>query len=300
MFDQGIPVSPIKHFSFTPILGWSATRYDTFRTCKRQYFYTYYARFDPVHPRKRIDDLKAMTTIPLEVGNIVHDVLEVLLRRLLKTEEEIDRNRLFDYARRKTMDYCAGKVFSEIYYHEIDHLDLAEIEDRVKTCLANFINSERFDWLTRRAVSNKDNWLIEPGGYGETRIDGMKAYCKVDFLFPLKDKIFIVDWKTGKPNDARHRKQLTGYASWASFHLSRPASDIVPVIAYLQPVYSEKELLLNEFDIEEFTVQVRKETEEMYGFCADVQENIPRSKAEFRKTANKVFCEYCNFRELCE
>lgn len=292
-------MNPVKYFSFTPILGWSVSRYDTFQTCKRQYFYTYYAKFDPSHPRAAIDALKRMTTIPLETGNIVHDVIEVLLRRLLKTEAEIHRTHLLDYARRKTMDYCSKKDFAEIHYKEISRLDVEEIFEKVRTCLVNFINSERFDWLVREAVSNKEQWLIEPGEYGETRIDGMKAYCKVDFLFPMHDKIFILDWKTGKANEARHRKQLIGYASWASFHLSRPLTDMIPIIAYLQPSYSEKEVLLNEFDIEEFALQVRKETVEMYAFCSKVQENTPKAKEEFVKTATRMVCDHCNFRELC-
>ena len=288
-----------KPFKFTSILGWSASRYDTFQACARQYFYTYYARYDKDYPRQRIDVLKRMTTIPLETGNIVHDVIEVLLQRLLKTEEAIDRERFADYTSRKATDYCRKKVFTEIYYHEISRIPLDDILERVRSCLDNLLSSERFEWLTQKAVQEKEDWIIEPGGYGETRIDGMKAYCKVDFLFPLDDKIFILDWKTGKPNEIRHRKQLLGYTSWAAFHLSKGASDIVPIIAYLQPTYFEQALVFNEFDVQEFAIQVRKETGEMYAYCKDVQENIPRDKAEFVMTTNTNICAFCNFRELC-
>jgi hypothetical protein len=292
-------MKPLKYFPFTPILGWSASRYDTFQACKRQYFYTYYAKYDPVCPRQKIDALKRMTTIPLETGHIVHGLIEDLLKRLLKTEAEIDPKRLLDYARRKTLDYCGRKVFAEAYYGEIPRVDADGIFDKVKACTVNFMDSERFDWLTGKAILTKRDWLIEPGGYGETRIDNMKAYCKVDFLFPADDRIFILDWKTGKPNERRHRRQLIGYSSWASFHLSKDPSHIVPVIAYLHPFYSEKELTLNEFDIREFSLQVRTETEEMYAFCTNVQENIPGPKEGFPKTANGNICDYCNFRELC-
>ena len=290
---------PIKQFGFTPILGWSASRYDTFSACKRQYFYHYYAKYDRDYPRQRIDTLKRMTTMPLETGNIVHDVMEVLLQRLLKTDEAIHIDRFHDYTRRRTEEYCAKKVFAEAYYGEMIHIDIEDIFNRVQTCLKNFLSGERFDWIMRKAIRTRENWIIEPGGYGETKIDGMKAYCKVDFLFPLENKIFILDWKTGKHKDKRHRKQLLGYASWASFHLSRNPSDIVPIVAYLQPTYHEKNLLFNEFDIQEFTVQVRKETDEMYAYCRNVPENIPRDKAEFMKTENRNICAYCNFRELC-
>ena len=36
----------LKQFEFTPILGWSASRYDTFKSCQRRYYYTYYAKYD--------------------------------------------------------------------------------------------------------------------------------------------------------------------------------------------------------------------------------------------------------------
>ena len=36
-----------EKFDYTPILGWSVTRYDKFLTCKRQYYYEYYGKYDP-------------------------------------------------------------------------------------------------------------------------------------------------------------------------------------------------------------------------------------------------------------
>ena len=50
----------IKNFEYTPILGWSLSRYDTFQSCKRRYFYTYYAKFDTEYSRDRILFLREM------------------------------------------------------------------------------------------------------------------------------------------------------------------------------------------------------------------------------------------------
>jgi len=290
----------VKRFDFTPILGWSVSRYDVFQLCKRQYFYTYYGKYDTIIPEWKINTLKKMTSIPLEIGNIAHDIIEVLLTRLQKTDDPIDTHRFADYVRRKTEDYCNAKIFSEIYYTEINRIDADDIFKTVKMCLDNLLGSERFEWLKKEALLNKDHWIIEPGGYGETRIDEMKAYCKVDFLFPVNKNVFILDWKTGKPLPNKHVKQLKGYSSWASFHFSKNPTEIIPIIAYLKPAYSETEVIFNEFDLEEFSIQVRNETQEMHAFCDNVEKNIPKNKAEFKKTENKVYCRYCNFRELCE
>ena len=37
-------MAEIKQFPFTPILGWSSTRYDMFSLCRRRYFYHYYGK----------------------------------------------------------------------------------------------------------------------------------------------------------------------------------------------------------------------------------------------------------------
>lgn len=37
-----MPAIPLLRFPFTPQLGWSTTRTETFRGCRRRYFYQYY------------------------------------------------------------------------------------------------------------------------------------------------------------------------------------------------------------------------------------------------------------------
>lgn len=87
-----------------------------------------------------------MTSIPLEIGNIVHDVNKTLLERLQKTEEPLNRERFFDYARRKTYKYCESKIFEEIYYGKIEKLNIDnDVFEKSKISLENFLNSERFD-----------------------------------------------------------------------------------------------------------------------------------------------------------
>jgi len=292
-------MNPIKQFEFTPILGWSASRYDTFKTCQRRYYYTYYAKFDPVLSIDRINRLKKMTSIPLEIGNIVHDIIKVLLERFQKTEKQIDSRRFYDYARNLTEQYCK-KPFAEIYYKEINQVNIDDLYENVRLCLSNLLNSQRFMWMLQNAIKKKDRWVIEPPGFGQTVINGLKAYCKVDFLFPVDNDFYIMDWKTGKADTLKHRKQMLGYTAWASFHFDHAPEKIHPVIAYLKPDYSEDTMHISQPDTENFADTVKNETLEMYNFCTDIEDNIPKGKDLFEKTTNTVFCNYCNFRELCE
>ena len=239
-----------------------------------------------------------MTSIPLEVGNIVHDINKTLLERLKITVKDIDKARFYDFARKTTQAYVQSKTFQEVYYNRMKSVGSERVFEKVRISLENFLNSDRLTWLTDFAVLKKDEWLIEPPGYGETRIGGMKAYCKVDFLFPVNDRLFIMDWKTGKPDLKKHRRQMVGYAAWATYHFEKDPAKISPIVAYLHPRYKENDITVNSSDIESFARQIRKETAEMNKFCQDVQKNIPKDKALFTLKKSRL-CDYCNFRVLC-
>lgn len=289
----------IKKFEYTPVLGWSVSRYETFKICKRQYFYNYYGRYDSQYPEYKIKALKELTSIPLMIGNIVHKIIAAFLKRLCKSEKRIEEDRFWEFVRKKTTNLCKKENFFEVHYNQIDSINIDEIYDNVKQNLQNFLNSERCNWIKNEAVEEKSNWLIEPPGYGEFRLDGMKAYCKVDFLFPLDSKIYIVDWKTGKQDFLRHKKQLLGYVMWSSYHYDKNPEDITPIIAYLKPAYKETLIKFSRADTQEFKRKIKAETEQMYSYCADVIENIPLEKRQFKKTENEKLCNYCNFLELC-
>jgi hypothetical protein len=166
-------------------------------------------------------------------------------------------------------------------------------------CLIRFLESPRFDWIRTRALEKPDDWLIEPPGYGETRIDGMKAYCKVDFLFVVDGRVVILDWKTGKRDEEKHGRQMIGYSAWAMHHLEVEASQIDPVVAYLRPEYDEMTMTPTREQLLEFTEGIRAETEQMYAYCRDVHQNLPLEKSEFPLIENLRFCSFCNFKELC-
>ena len=56
--------------------SWSASRHDTFASCKRRYYYSYYASLDD----PEIHRLKKLSALPLWAGSVVHDTIEAFLR----------------------------------------------------------------------------------------------------------------------------------------------------------------------------------------------------------------------------
>jgi hypothetical protein len=289
----------IKRFPYTPILGWSNSRYELFSICKRKYFYHYYNKYDPDLPRREILRYRELSTIPLEVGSIVHEVIEALLRRLKRSTEEIDTTKFIRYAQRIARNRIQTKHFEELVYGQLDQIAELDMTPGIQACLSNLLESPRFAWLLELAVEHAEGWIVDPPGYGETRLDDLKAYFKVDFLFPLEDGYHIIDWKTGKADQERHRKQLMGYSTWACYHFDVNPELVWPRIVYLQPEYLEVEETFVEEDLDHFAIQVRAETQEMYEYCRDITANIPQDKVEFPLVDNPRICEYCNFRGIC-
>ncbi|MCJ7511506.1 MAG: PD-(D/E)XK nuclease family protein [Anaerolineales bacterium] len=289
----------IKHFPFTSILGWSATRYDLFSICKRKYFYHYYAKYDLEIRARQLTRFKELVTIPLETGGIVHEVIEALLNRLKATAADIDRPRFHAFADRLVEQHLQDRSFDEVVYGELPAVRGEDLSPKIHACLDNLLASERFAWLVEEAVASAADWIIDPDGYGETRLQEMKVYCKVDFLFPLGDELHIVDWKTGKSDPAKHRKQLLGYATWAAYHFETDPARIQPTIAYLHPAYEEVHEDFSATDLDNFAVQVRAETNEMYAYCREIVQNIPLDKPSFPQVDDDRICAYCSFRGAC-
>ena len=94
-----MPAIAFPDHPYTPQLGWSSTRSETFRSCRRRYFFQYYARFDSEWPLAQIQRLKGLSSIPMLVGEAVHDIVASLLRRLLRSAAPIDRDRFRRHVR---------------------------------------------------------------------------------------------------------------------------------------------------------------------------------------------------------
>ncbi len=288
----------IKKYAYTPILGWSFSRYETFSNCKRKYYYNYYGKHDTEFSTEKIESLKGLTSIPFEIGTISHDIIEVILKRLLKTTEPIDRSKFESYLEKNILPRL-GKNFFEIYYGGLEKIELDQLLGKAKSCLNNFLASNRFEWIRDIAIAEKNNWMIEPPEYGESRLGEIKLFCKVDFLTPIDEKIVIIDWKTGKKDEQKHPKQLVGYASWVLHNMDNEDQDIEPIMVYLYPEYEEVTINVNEKDLREYKEKIITQTQEMYNYCSNYEENQPLAKEEFPMVQDNKYCKFCNYKELC-
>jgi hypothetical protein len=286
-------------YKFSKILGWSQSRFDVFSSCKRKYYYRYYKGFDKESGESKIKQLTALVSVDLAIGQITHVVFEILFKRLKNSNSAIDITRLDSYIKNETEKYCRENVFFETYYKEAAHISVDDIAERVKLFIHSFINSERFIWLKNQPLEYRSKWVIEPKDFGETRIDNLKAYCKVDFMFPVENALYIIDWKTGKEDEIRHKKQLLGYSFYAQNNYAIEAENIIPIIGYLKNGYEEVQVSFTNDELEAFKDMVAEETNAMYECTINVEENIPAEKEHFTMTDRVRFCSYCEFKELC-
>lgn len=289
-----------ESYPYTPILGWSVTRYDTFSSCRRQYYYSYYHKHDREFGPQRIARLRAMVSVPLQIGTVTHDCIATILNRLLREPSvPVDHERLAAFVGRKAAAAHAGKQYAEIHYGERDEVSPEDIAAPTRQAITSLTSSDRFRWLTEQAAHPAGEWVVDTEGYGETRVDGLKAYCKVDFLVPAVGRLHILDWKTGKEREEKHTVQLRGYAAWASHRFGVSPEAILPIVAYLLPEYREVSVELNQYDMQDFASLVRNQTREMYALCSDVEQNLPLPKDRFPLTTVESLCAWCNYRELC-
>ncbi len=289
-----------QRYKYSTILGWSSSRYELFQKCKRHYFYNYYMKFVPDVPIEHLQRLKALTSVPLEIGNVIHHIIEAFLRRLQQSNSNIDEKKFIEYGIRLCDEFFDRKEFIEVYYGYTQEIDRGEAKFKIQTALKNFINSPLFNWIFMKAITSSRNWIIEPDGYGETRINGLKAYCKMDFLFPVDDEIHILDWKSGKKHPEKHSKQLMGYALAAQINNPEINSrQIIPRIIYMYPELDELEFTITDESLASFSHEVACQTTEMHSFCKDIEQNIPKEFEQFEKTDYTALCRHCPFQEPC-
>ncbi len=285
---------------FTPILGWSSSRYDLFSRCKRAYFYNYYSKFVSNISFDKMKYLKSMTSVPMETGSVIHHVVEAFLDRLQKSKSNINQEKMIEFAINKVDKTFDTKVFLEEYYKYTPKIDRSFAKERVKQAVTNFLVSPLFNWITSTPMESRKEWVIEPGGYGETRLNGLKAYCKMDFLLPVDGKVYILDWKSGKKDTTKHGAQLLGYS--LATQVANPdilAENIVPKIVYMLPEIEEFEVDINQDMLAEFQQRVKDETNEMQSYCRDIENNTPVDIENFEMCGNENICRHCNFQELC-
>jgi hypothetical protein len=292
-------------------LRWSHTRQRNWDTCRRLYYLAHYAHWNGW--RRGADELTRrcyiltkMVNLPMLAGEVVHRVVEKILRdHQAGHSRSIDAwvaeaRRLLNEGWRQSRggDWHRDpkrntNLFEHFHGLEVTERGIAATRERVTACIENFLISEMWRRIRRsdpgRWRSVEELTSFDLGEFG--------AWVRIDFALETPEgDVWICDWKTGREEEG-HRDQLHAYALYAHREWGKAAEQIRLVPAYLREGREEilgieaEDLLLAERQI----VMVCRE---MAAACDNPAANTA-SMDNFPKTDDRRTCARCFFQSVC-
>lgn len=233
--------------------------------------------------------LKKAASIPLVIGELVHEVIAQVLR---------DRFEKGDIA---TPTYYHDRISTLSYsFVHRPYIDEPPKPEQLSTAALElvdaFLNSERLKWI--RATTFQD-FVIENPHFGETRINGWKAYVKVDFACKdAEGNVTVIDWKTGSSEYSNDHQLLT-YTMWATDAFKVIPQQVSAIFAHLKGGYSETPKVFTFEDVLGAQQTLASQTQEMYYYLQSVPNNIPLPIEVFQLTDDKRKCFFCPYYKVC-
>jgi CRISPR/Cas system-associated exonuclease Cas4 (RecB family) len=283
-----------------PAFSWSASRHDSFQTCHRRYFFSYYAS----HDDPEIKRLKRLSALPLWAGSVVHETIE----KFLKTHDALPSPEVQEAIARAAVheDMLQGwrqseagpdgfRLFEHEYAQPVDQEDKKILVTTVMRSLKNFFKSAT---LREAFAAGKERWLtIED--LVSFHVGPTEVFLRMDLAYrEPSGHVVIVDWKTGRSEGRFNEIQLAGYALYAAEKgwVSSP-EELSTELAYLAvPRYVRRRV--DEERLREARAFIEKSASRMRALLLDPERNLAR-REDFPMIERPRVCRRCNFRRLC-
>ena len=280
--------------------SWSASRHDTFATCRRRYYYSYYAASeDP-----EIKRLKRLSALPLWAGSVVHETIE----RFLKTADALPSPEEQEAIIRATVhsDMLAAwreseartdgfRLFEHEYETVVDKEDKRRVVNTVMRSLRGFFKSAT---LREAMEAGRARWLAVED-LVSFQVGDVEVFLRMDLAFRASDgRVVIVDWKTGRAEGRFNEIQVAGYALYArSQGWVEEAESLATELNYLAvPRVVRRKVDGRKLDhARNF---IRKSATNMRALLVDPAANLGRLE-DFPMIDRPRTCRRCNFRRLC-
>ena len=280
--------------------SWSVSRHDSFSTCRRKYFYSYYASNDD----PEIYRLKKLSALPMWAGNVVHSTIENFLKAhdaipspegqaaIIKAAVHGDMLASWKESEAKSLTF---RLFEHEYEVPIEAEDKKIVVGIVMRSLRNFFRS---DVLRDVLAVGRANWLtIED--LVSFDVGGVPVFLRMDLAYRDRDgRVVIVDWKTGRGEGRFSEVQLAGYALYAAQKgwVTRP-DELQTELAYLAiPRYVRR--AVDQKRLDNAHAFIEKSASTMRALLQDPMANLGRLE-DFAMIERPNICRRCNFRRLC-
>jgi hypothetical protein len=287
--------------------SWSVSRHDTFNSCQRKYFYSYYvAPDDP-----EVHRLKRLSALPLWAGSVVHEIIEGLLKARDVLPSETEQQAIVHAAvhERLLTDWRASeagpattddgvlrfRLFEHEYAVAVDAEDKKIVVGTVMRSLRNFFKSPV---LAEALAVGRSQWLTVED-LVSFEVGGVPVFLRMDLAFrDRQGKVVIVDWKTGRGEGRFNEIQLAGYALYAARQgWVQSAEEIQTELAYLAiPRYVRRSVDGRKLD--HARAFIEKSASRMKALLKDPALNLGEL-ADFAMIDRPQVCRRCNFRRLC-
>lgn len=282
--------------------SWSVSRHDTFHSCRRKYFYSYYAaREDP-----EVHRLKKLSALPLWAGSVVHETIEEILKTRDAVPSDVEQEAIVHAAVHSRMlaEWRASEAGPEpgrfrLFEHEygtpVEKEDKKILVTIVMRSLRNFFRS---DVLREAYAAGRERWLTVED-LATFTVGGVEVRLRMDLAFRDREgRVVIVDWKTGRNEGRFNAVQLAGYALYAAEQgWVQEAGELRTELAYLViPRFVRR--TVDARTLEHARAFIEKSAGSMRDLLVDPAANAARLE-DFAMIDRPQRCRRCNFRRLC-
>lgn len=279
--------------------SWSLSRHDAFATCRRRYFFAYYAAQDD----PEIQRLKRLSALPLWAGSVVHETIEEFLRTrdALPAPEEQEaiakaavHGRMLGEWRQSEGGPSGFRLFEHEYGMPVDPEDKKILVGTVLRSLRNFFRSPV---LAAALAAGRSRWLTVED-LVSFEVEGVTVRLRMDLAYrEPSGRVVIVDWKTGRGEGRFNAVQLAAYALYAHQQGWAAPEEIETELAYLVlPRYVRRKV--DARGLAHARAFVVKSAGTMKSLLLDGERNVARID-DFARVDRPRVCRRCSFRRLC-
>jgi CRISPR/Cas system-associated exonuclease Cas4 (RecB family) len=280
--------------------SWSASRHDTFATCRRRYYYSYYAALEDNEIRR----LKKLSALPLWAGSVVHDTIESFLRThdtlpSVEEQESLVRSVVHSGMVTDWRESEAGSLRFRLFEHEYEIP--VEQEDKriaVTTVMRSLKNFFRTETLHRALEVGRSRWLALED-LVSFHVGEVEVFLRMDLAYRDHDgRVVIVDWKTGRGEGRFNEVQVAGYALYATEKgwVGDP-EEISTELSYLVIPKAVRRGVTKKM-VEHARSFIARSARDMKALLVDPVANVARLE-DFPMVDRPQVCRRCNFRRLC-
>jgi hypothetical protein len=280
--------------------SWSVSRHDTFMSCARRYYYSYYAaEQDP-----EIHRLKKLSALPLWAGSVVHDTIETFLKThdampAPEEQEAIVRAAVHEAMLANWRQSEEGSLEFRLFEHEYEvPVDKEDKRIAVNTVMRSLRNFFKSPVLQDAFAAGRERWLTVED-LVSFEVGGTTVFLRMDLAYRSREgKVRIVDWKTGRGEGRFAEVQVAGYALYAAQQgwVQEP-EEIETELAYLViPRFVRRQVDRRKLD--HARAFIEKSAGRMKTLLLDPVANEARLE-DFAMIDRPRRCRRCNFRRLC-